>query len=86
MSAQLQVKFMHLAKMLGKQIGHDLGNWRLDYVSVYGGYIIEETMESGGIHHPLINRRLKKAEMQAALDMALAIKRLEEQELFTKVI
>lgn len=38
-------------------------NFILDYVSHYGGYVIEEPLEKGGIDHPFGSLRRNKPDM-----------------------
>ncbi len=70
----VEAKFKVLCKMLGKEKGFDVGEWWLDYSMCYGGYVIVEYGENGSEHHPLLKRRLKRSEMEAALDMTIALK------------
>jgi len=62
-------------RMIGKEIGHEKGQWRLDYASCYGGYVIEENMDNGGISHPFGSRRVNKSHMEYALRMLIEFKR-----------
>ncbi len=73
----LQAKFALFAKLMGKEMGSAPGQWYLERVTCYGGYVIVEAGESGSEHHPLLSRRLPKAQMELALDMAIAVKRSE---------
>lgn len=72
----LEIKFDTFLKLIGKQRGFEQGQWNLDYASCYGGYVIVEFMENGGEHHPLITRRLKRSEMEVAIEMSIEVKRI----------
>ena len=45
------------------------GGWYLDYVSEYGGYVIEQAEENGGISHPFGCIRRTGKEMYLSLLM-----------------
>lgn len=47
----------------------DYTNWQLDYVSCYGGYVVEQIGENGGVSHPLGMRRRSAAEMYCSMLM-----------------
>lgn len=76
----LEKKLELFLKSAGKKKGYNLGEYSLDFASVYGGYIIVEHKENGGVHHPFVNRRLSLKEMDAVLDMALALQLNRENE------
>jgi hypothetical protein len=68
----LEKKLGFLCEKLGKTIGTKKGNWNLDYIQCYGGYIVVEMVnDQGGEHHPLLNKRLTADKMADCLDMAL---------------
>lgn len=47
----------------GKNVA-TVGCWTLDYNPVYGGYIVEETVNAaGGVTHPLLGRRVSAREL-----------------------
>ena len=72
MSKKILLKKMgFLCDKLGKTIGIERGQWNLDYIQSYGGYIVVEYMEKGGEHHPLLKKRLTADKMSDALDFAL---------------
>lgn len=71
----LKKKFEFFLNSIGKKPGYSNGEYSLDHNSTYGGYIIIEHMENGGEHHPFVNRRLSLREMDAALEMALSLKK-----------
>lgn len=76
MNKQLEAKFITFLSLIGKKGGHKESEWNLDFLGYgQGGYVIVEYMENGGVHHPLGQRRLSKAMMEACLDMAIAMKR-----------
>ena len=90
--------FNRLLKAMGKQqapimindntdtLHHIAGGWSLDYCSVYGGYVIEEEMDGGGINHPFATMRRTAREMY--LSMLMTIQAIEDiryrQELLNK--
>lgn len=76
----LNIKLANLAKLMGKEVGFGPGQWHLDYASCYGGYMVVCRDAGGGENHPLLSRRLKLKDMDLALDMAIAVKRLEGYE------
>lgn len=51
-------------------VDHFPGGWSLDYASVYGGYVIEQEEESGGISHPFCGFRRSAREMYLSMYMA----------------
>ena len=65
----VEVVFRRFAKAMGRKVGRytrlksgklkaNIGNWSLDYNSVYGGYVIEEMYnKSGGVSQPFGSRR-----------------------------
>jgi len=53
-----------------KAVGKAKRGWSLDYVSVYGGYVIEQQEESGGISHPYGPVRRSAKEMYLSMHMA----------------
>ena len=54
-------------------MGYSVGEWYIDYVQCYGGYIIVEAMENGGEHHPLMTCRLSKKEIILYLHAAVSV-------------
>ncbi len=50
-------------------LDHFPGGWALDYNSTYGGYVIEEEMESGGVSHPFGSLRRSSREMYLSMLM-----------------
>lgn len=68
---EIILSFARFAKLMGRKIGKEIGDWQLDCASCYGGYVIEECMESGGIDHPLGSRRRTASEMYLSLHMAI---------------
>ena len=60
--------------MIDGQPAH--GGWSLDYSSVYGGYVIEEDYEGGGIDHPFGAMRRSSREMY--LSMLMTAQMLED--------
>lgn len=58
--------FRALCKATGKREAssyNDVGAWRLDHASSYGGWNIEEiTNERGGVRHPLGSKRRGNAD------------------------
>lgn len=80
--------FKRLLKAIGKQQGpilindnadgvdHFPGGWILAHNSTYGGYVIEQEEESGGVSHPLGSMRRSAREMY--LSMLMAAQALED--------
>jgi len=58
--------FQNLCELLGKHVAkdhRDVGGWRLDYNSVYGGYVVEEIAnEFGAVSRPLGDGRVSARE------------------------
>lgn len=50
----------------------DISTYRLDYISHYGGWNIEELIENGGTAHPFGLVRRNTKEMVLSLDLASA--------------
>jgi len=71
--------FNRLCRAMNKTPGFQLGQWSLDYSSVYGGYVIEEAMESGGVDHPLGLKRRTASEMYLSLHMAACAAEMIQQ-------
>jgi hypothetical protein len=46
--SMLMRKFQYLLKLLGKEWGIKVGDWNLNYISIYGGWVIEEVINPGG--------------------------------------
>lgn len=63
-----ETAFGILARMLGREIGQDAGQWYLDYAPPYGGYVI---CEHGGRRYPLTRNRLPARQFLAAVNMAI---------------
>lgn len=75
--SEVKGMFERLIKALGKQV--DRGSHEglyLDYVSCYGGYVIEEYTKDGGCSHPYGCMRRNAREMY--LSMWMAAKVLED--------
>lgn len=47
--------------------------WHLDYVNVYGGYVIEDIDENGGVDHPFGAIRRNAKEMYLSMLMAAQV-------------
>ena len=65
--------FSVLAKMMGKQIGCEPGNWQLDYQPDYGGYVICETLSTGGETKPLGHSRRTAGDMWDTMHFAIRL-------------
>ena len=67
--------FATFARATGHRVArsyNDVGAWRLDYNGVYGGYVVEEIVNSsGGVSLPLGEGRRKATEMWYAMHFAL---------------
>jgi|HubBroStandDraft_3_1064219.scaffolds.fasta_scaffold34316_6 hypothetical protein len=73
--------FNILCRIMNKTAGHQQGDWCLDYAPIYGGYVIEEIMESGGISHPFGSGRRSAREMYLSLNMAIdAVTEIKHQQ------
>lgn len=59
--------FYRLIKVLNKD------NWQLDYISDYGGYVIEEVLSGGGVSHPFGCLRRSTKEMYLSLYMTVTL-------------
>jgi hypothetical protein len=72
---QVEGLFKTLATKCGRRVAtsyDDVGAWRLDYNSVYGGWNIEEiSSATGGVTNPLGESRRKNAEMWYTMHFAL---------------
>lgn len=84
---EVQGMFTRLAKAMNKHIDAGSRNGlSLDYISCYGGYVIEEYTEDGGISHPFGSMRRSAREMY--LSMYMTTQALEDirhkQELLNK--
>lgn len=75
---EIQCVFESLCKIMGKTPGYKVGNWCLDYAPLYGGYVIEEILEKGGIQHPFSSDRRSGSEMY--LSMTMVIRAMQELE------
>jgi hypothetical protein len=75
---EVKLMFGRLAKAMRKstRIG-DENRVILDYVSCYGGYVIEQEEKDGGISHPFGCMRRSSKEMY--LSMLMAAQALEDQ-------
>lgn len=49
----------------------EIGGWSLDYAPIYGGYVIEQEEENGGISHPFGFVRRSAREMYLSLQMTV---------------
>ncbi len=91
--------FNRLLKAAGKSHGtiyrkdgfegifHVEGGWSLDYASVYGGYVIEQQEESGGISHPYGSLRRTAKEMYLSMHMtAQALEDISYRKLYKKEV
>lgn len=79
--SELVSMFGCLCNTMNKTSGHEKGNWCLDYAPIYGGYVIEEIEESGGISHPFGSGRRSASEMYWAMNMAvMAVYELRHQQ------
>jgi len=79
--AEVNTMFKRLLKALGKEQGpimlldnrdnvnHISGGYILDYAPIYGGYVIEEECENGGISHPFGSPRRSAREMYLSMLM-----------------
>lgn len=82
---EVQGMFRRLVKACGKELGpilindnadgvdHFPGGWILDYNSIYGGYVIEQEEESGGISHPFGSLRRNAREMYLSMYMTAQV-------------
>lgn len=78
---QITSVFNILCRSMNKTAGYERGNWCLDYAPIYGGYVIEEIMENGGIDHPLGSGRRSASEMCSAMNMAIcAVNEIRHQQ------
>ena len=68
-------QFKRLCDALGKRVAtdyKDVGAWRLDFISQYGGYSIEEIIsETGAISHPFGHERLSGSEFYNFVNFSL---------------
>lgn len=61
-------------------LNHFPGGWMLDYAPIYGGYVIEEEVEGGGISHPFGCMRRSAREMYLSMYMTcMAIEQMNYQ-------
>lgn len=78
--------FARLAKVLGKPLGDPwrknkdtgklepvIGTWVLDSARAYGGFRIEEILESGGVRTPFGNTRMPPREFCDAVHFAIDV-------------
>lgn len=76
-----EAAFDRLCAMLGKRRASsydDKGAWQLDYNPVYGGYVVHELLDHGGVTEPLGSERVSARELVKRvwfLTAALAIQR-----------
>ena len=65
--------FVRLCRMMGKNISStEVGGWSLDYQSEYGGFVIEQLEnQSGGVSHPLREKRRSCVEMYWSMYMCI---------------
>lgn len=78
-----EIAFMRLAKAMNKKVGGytklkngkykaNIGNWTLDYASVYGGYVIHQMYNAGGaVSEPFGSRRFPKGAFIAMCNFAI---------------
>lgn len=53
---------------------NDVGAWRIDYVSCYGGYNIELIINDGGaVSHPFGGKRLKPSDFSIFLEQIIQL-------------
>ena len=70
--SEVHKMFTHLVKLLCQINGFSSNpkDYKLDYVSIYGGYVIEKLEnEQGGISNPLGSLRRSAAEMYLSMQM-----------------
>lgn len=61
-------RFMSVVGARPAQHYGDVGGWQLNYAPIYGGYNIEEIMNSaGGITHPIWEGRMKPSQLVEAM-------------------
>jgi hypothetical protein len=72
--AEVRGMFKRLVKAMGEDV--ERGDLVLDYVSHYGGYVIEEISFQGGVSHPFGCVRRTAKEMY--LSMYMAVQALED--------
>ena len=80
---EVEKAFERLMSLLGKRPAKgykDVGGWRLDANSTYGGYIVEEIVnEAGGITQPLGSMRMKAQAFYDACHFAEDVIRVYEK-------
>lgn len=71
---QVENKFKFFIEAIGGKVAssyNDVGGYRLDYASCYGGYNIEQiSNDSGAVSHPFGCARKKAGEFWDTLDFA----------------
>lgn len=72
-------RFEIVCGIFGKEIGIKLGQWRLQNVPCYGGWVIVEATEYGGESHPFCDLRVSRKEMEHALGMIIQAERIKQQ-------
>jgi hypothetical protein len=70
--SNIQDIYLHFITAFCKKTGDNPEDYSLDYVSHYGGYVIEQKYgESGGISHPFGTGRRPASEMYRTLNFAI---------------
>jgi hypothetical protein len=67
----LENAFLNYCKQMCWQYGYREGTYSLEYISEYGGYVIEKHIENGGISHPLGMERRSLKDMYNVLIFSL---------------
>lgn len=62
--------FDRLCKAMKRLSGEKYQELTLDYVACYGGYVIEQVCENGGVSNPFGSRRRSAREMYLSMHMA----------------
>lgn len=70
--ANAEAAFDRLCRALKKRKAiayNDVGGWSLDYADCYGGFNVEEVgTKTGGVRHPLGDRRMSADEFERCVD------------------
>jgi len=73
--------FDRLLRALGHKHGSAEGEWSLDYISCYGGYLIVENGENGAENHPFGALRRNAKEMYLSMLMAIvSLEKIKEKQ------
>lgn len=80
---EVESKFAWLLEVIGGKQGeswNEVGSYRLDHNSTYGGYVIERVInEHGGVSRPFGDSRRGASDMWYAMDFAIDVLRVYQK-------